>query len=151
MCSHQPQKGPRYFWPLVYLWLIDWFGASLGLCCTRAFSSCSKQGLLLVAEGGRLITLASLVAERRLSSCGSRACGIFPDQGLNPFPTSAHGFLTTGPPGRSPDQMKASCLCHFLWLHSLERSGAPPTTGELPSVPGWKTQEAVSSIPHLSA
>ena len=41
--------------------------AALGLrCCARAFSSCGKQGLLLVAVRGLLIAVASLVAEHGL-------------------------------------------------------------------------------------
>ena len=86
--------------------------AVLGLrCCTQAFSSCSKWGLLFVVELGLLIAVASLVAEHGLQACGlqqlwhagsvavahglqsagsvvvaqglscSVACGIFPDQG----------------------------------------------------------------------
>ena len=61
--------------------------AVLGLhCCMRAFSSCDKRGLLLVAVHRLLIAVASLVVEhgrygmcasvavvRRLSSCGSQA------------------------------------------------------------------------------
>ena len=35
-------------------------------CCTRAFSSCSEQGLLFVAVRGLLIAVASLVAEHGL-------------------------------------------------------------------------------------
>ena len=43
------------------------FLAALGLCCcTRAFSSCSEQGLLFVAVRGLLIAVASLVAEHGL-------------------------------------------------------------------------------------
>ena len=39
----------------------------LGLCYfVRVFSSCSKQGLLFIAVGGLLISVASLVAEHRL-------------------------------------------------------------------------------------
>ena len=41
--------------------------ATLGLCCcTWAFSSCSKQGLLFVVVRGLLIAVASLVAEHGL-------------------------------------------------------------------------------------
>ena len=41
--------------------------AALSLrCCTRAFSSCSKRGLLFVAVCGLLIGVASLVAEHGL-------------------------------------------------------------------------------------
>ena len=43
------------------------FLAVLGLrCCAWAFSSCSEQGLLLVAVHRLLIAVASLVAEHRL-------------------------------------------------------------------------------------
>ena len=43
------------------------FVAALSLCCcTRAFSSCGEQGLL-VAEKGLLIAVASLVSEHCLS------------------------------------------------------------------------------------
>ena len=43
------------------------FMAALGLCCcTRAFSSCDKPGLVFVAVRGLLIAVASLVAEHRL-------------------------------------------------------------------------------------
>ena len=63
------------------------FLAALGLrCWAQAFSSCSEQGLLFVAERGLLIVVASLccgagalgmwasvVAARGLSSCGSQA------------------------------------------------------------------------------
>ena len=43
------------------------FLAALGLrCCTRAFSSCSKRGLLFVVVHGLLIAVASLVVEHGL-------------------------------------------------------------------------------------
>ena len=98
--------------------------AALGLrCCARAFSSCGEQGLLFVAVRGRLIAVASLVAEhglqarglssccaqaleRRLSSCGARASLLrgmwdLPGPGLEPMcPALAGGFLTTAPPGK---------------------------------------------------
>ena len=49
-----------------FIYLIYLFLAALGpLCCARAFSSCSEQGLLFIAVRG-LITVASLVAEHRL-------------------------------------------------------------------------------------
>ena len=45
--------------------------AALGLrCCTRAFSSCSEQGLLFVAVHGLLIAVASLVVEHGLQAHG---------------------------------------------------------------------------------
>ena len=50
------------------------FMAVLGLrFCARAFSSCGKRGPLFIAVSGPLTIAASLVAERRLSSHGSRA------------------------------------------------------------------------------
>ena len=104
--------GDLFIYLLTYL-----FMAVLGLCCcTWAFSSCGKQGLLFIAVCGLLIVVASLVAEHglqthelqqlwhtgsavvahELQSTGSvvvahrlscfAACGIFPDQGSNPCP-----------------------------------------------------------------
>ena len=85
-----------FFFFNFYLFIL--FLAVLGLrFCARAFSSCGKWGPLFIAVRGPLTIVASLVAEHRLqmhrlSSCGSRgpscsaACGIFPDQGLNPCP-----------------------------------------------------------------
>ena len=84
-------------------------------CCTRTFPSCGDWGPLLAAVRGPPITVASPIAEHGLqvqgppqlwraglvapSSCGawvsvvvahglscSVACGILPDQGLNPCP-----------------------------------------------------------------
>ena len=41
--------------------------AALSLCCcTQAFSSCGKQGLLFLAVRGLLIVVASLVAQHGL-------------------------------------------------------------------------------------
>ena len=109
------------------------FLAVLGLhCCTRAFSSCGERGLLFVALRGLLIAVASLVAEHRLgmwasvvvalglSSCGSRAQllrGMWdpPRPGLEPMsPALADGFLTTAPPGKSPNgTFKFLFHCHI--------------------------------------
>ena len=66
--------------------------------CARAFSSCGKWGPLFIAVRGPLTIAASLVAEhrlqtRRLSNCGSRACGIFPDQGSNICPCTGRQIL----------------------------------------------------------
>ena len=74
------------------------FLAALGLlCCAWAFSSCGKWGLLFCCGaqashcrgfsccGARALgTRASVVVAHGLSC--SVACGIFLDQGLNPFP-----------------------------------------------------------------
>ena len=91
----------------IYLFL-----AVLGLCfCSRAFSSCGKQGPLFIAVRGPLTIAASLVAEhrlqtRRLSSRGSRAQVLRsmwdPHRpGLEPAsPALAGRFSTTAPPGK---------------------------------------------------
>ena len=50
-----------------FFFFFNLFLAVLGLCCcTQAFSSCSKWGLLFVAVLGLLIVVASLVAEHGL-------------------------------------------------------------------------------------
>ena len=50
-----------------FIYFIYLFLAALGLrCCARAFSSCSKRGLLFVVVRGLLIAVASLVAEHGL-------------------------------------------------------------------------------------
>ena len=74
------------------------FLAALGLhCCVQAFSSCSEWGLLFVAVRGLLLPVASLCCGAW--ALGARAsvvvahglscyvaCGIFPEQSLNPCP-----------------------------------------------------------------
>ena len=53
---------PSFFFKLIYLFL-----PALGLhCCTRAFSSSGKRGLLFVVVHGLLIVVASLVVEHGL-------------------------------------------------------------------------------------
>ena len=81
--------------------------AVLGLrFCVRAFSSCGKRGPLFITVRGPLTIAASLVAEHRLSSCGSRAQLLrgmwdLPRPGLEPVsPALAGGFSTTAPPGK---------------------------------------------------
>ena len=83
--------------------------AALGLrFCARAFSSCGKRGPLFIAVRGPLTITASLVAEHRLSNCGSRAQLLhsmwdLPRPGLKPVsPELAGGFPTTAPPGKPP-------------------------------------------------
>ena len=50
----------KFFYIIVFL-------AVLGLrCCTWAFSSCGKRGLLFIVVCGLLIVVASLVVEHRL-------------------------------------------------------------------------------------
>ena len=62
------KKFYYYYFLNIYFYLLSFlFLAALGLhCCTRAFSSCGKQGLLLVVVHGLLIAVASLVAEHGL-------------------------------------------------------------------------------------
>ena len=67
---------------------------ALGVCSVQAFSSCSEWGSCVVGVHGFLTEVASHVAEHGPWSTGSKAvahrlsssvaCGIFPDQGLNP-------------------------------------------------------------------
>ena len=60
-----------FFFLILFIYL---FMAVLGLrFCVRAFSSCGKCGPLFIAVRGPLTIVASPVAERRLSNCGSRA------------------------------------------------------------------------------
>ena len=74
--------------------------------CVRAFSSCGKRGPLFIAVRGPLTIATSLVAEHRLSSCGSRAQLLrgmwdLPRPGLKPVsPALAGRFSTTAPPGK---------------------------------------------------
>ena len=63
-----------FFFKLFIYLFIYLFLAVLGLCfCARAFSSCGKRGPLFITERGPLTVAVSLVAERRLSRCGSWA------------------------------------------------------------------------------
>ena len=58
-----PRKATIFF----KIYLIYLFVAVLGLCCcTWAFSSCGKRGLLFIVVHGFLISVASLVAEHGL-------------------------------------------------------------------------------------
>ena len=80
----------------VYLFVYLFLAVLSLRCCVRAFSSCGKQRLLLVAVHRLLIAVASPVAEHGLQSAGSvvlahglscsAACGIFSDQGSNLCP-----------------------------------------------------------------
>ena len=100
-----------FFFFLIFIYLSM---AALGLhFCARAFSSCGKQGPLLIAVRGPLTIAASPVAEhrlqtRRLSNCGSRAQLLrgmwdLPRPGLEPVSPALAGRLsTTAPPGKPP-------------------------------------------------
>ena len=110
--------------------------AVLGLrFCMRAFSSCGKQGPLIIAVRGPLTIAASLVAEhrlqmRRLSNCGSWAqllCGIWalPRPGLKPVsPALAGRFSTTALPGKPRFsiliKMYMPCLSESLQCWKIE-------------------------------
>ena len=73
-------------YPLKKNYLFIFGGAALGLhCYVQAFSSCGKQGLLLMAKPGLLIVVEppgvrSLIVVTHGFSC-SGASGIFLDQG----------------------------------------------------------------------
>ena len=52
---------------ILFILLLIFFSQQLGLrCCTQAFSTCGKPGLLFIAVRGLLIVVASLVAEHGL-------------------------------------------------------------------------------------
>ena len=103
---------PNFFFLFVfYLFIYGCTGSSL--LCLRAFSSCSKQGLLsgCGAKIRLLIAVASLVAEHGALGVGvsvveanglscPTVCGIFPDQGSNLCPLHWQAY-STGPPGKS--------------------------------------------------
>ena len=61
-------SGVTFFLKKIYLFIYLFiFLAALGLCCcVRAFSGCSERGLRFIAVCGRLIAVASLVAEHGL-------------------------------------------------------------------------------------
>ena len=109
--------------------------AVLGLrFSVRAFSSCGKWGPLFIAVRGPFTIAASLVAERRLSNCGSRAQLLrgmwdIPGPGLEPVsPALAGGFLTTVPLGK-PDLLSYGFsygLCTNENSTTLSSLGYPP-------------------------
>ena len=95
--------------------------AVLGLrFCARAFSSCGKQRPLFIAVRGLLTIAASLVGSTGSRHAGSvvvahrpsrsAACGIFPDQGLNPCPLH---WQADSPPLRH----QGSPMIIILFLH----------------------------------
>ena len=55
--------APHSFYSFFFFFFFAVFGVR---CCAWAFSSCSERGLLFVAVHGRLIAVASLVAEHGL-------------------------------------------------------------------------------------
>ena len=94
--------------------------------CARAFSNCGERGPLFIAVRGPLTVAASLVAERRLSSCGTRAQsprGMWdlPRPGLEPMSPALAGRLsTTVPPGKPrPSFLKKIYLFIYLCMAAL--------------------------------
>ena len=102
--------------------------AVLGLrFCVRAFSSCGKQGPLLIAVHRPLTVVASLVAEhrlqtRRFSNCGSWAQSLrgmwdLPRPELEPVSPALAGRLSTAaPPGRPPFINSFSLISKFYYF-----------------------------------
>lgn len=100
-----------FLYCLQFLYFKNYFWPRRGLgCCVQAFSSCGEQELFFLGVCGLLIVVASLVAEHGLhgsvlSRCAhwlgcSVACGIFRNQGLNPFPLLWQvDSELSGPPG----------------------------------------------------
>ena len=153
-----------YIYPLFYLFFINLFIylflAALGLCCccTRAFSSCSEQGLLFVAVHRLLIAVASPVAEHGLQVRGlqqlwqtgsvvvahglqspgsvvvahglscSAACGIFPDQGSIPCPL--HWQADSQPVcHQGSPPLFFRLFSHYRLLQSVEQNSLCYTVG----------------------
>ena len=110
------------------------FMAVLGLrFCVRAFSSCGKQGPLVIAVHRPLTIAASLVAEHRLqacrlSNCGSRAQLVrgmwdLPRPGLEPVsPALAGRFSTTSPPGKPHFILFLKKSCYFFLALKLYKT-----------------------------
>ena len=110
------------FFKFIYLWLRWVFVAARRLslvAVSGGYSSLRCTGFslrwLLVSEHGlqsrrlqQLWHAGSVVVAHGLSC--SAACGIFPDQGLNPCPALAGGFLTTAPPGKSTQYSLNECF-----------------------------------------
>ena len=92
--------------------------------CARAFSSCGEWGPLFIAVRGPLTVAASLVGSTGSRRAGSvivaqgpsrsAACGIFPDQGLNPCPLHWQADSQLLPHQGSPRLFKL--LTFPLWI-----------------------------------
>ena len=114
-------------------------------CCVRVFSSCGKRGLLFVVVHVLLIAVAPLVAEHGFQACGlqqlwhmgsvivalglqsagsvvvghrlscSAACGIFLDQGSNPFPLHWQAVLNHC----ATREVQTGLFLHFVCISIL--------------------------------
>ena len=112
MCIFLLVMAKLFFFLIIYSF-IYLFLAALGLCCcARAFSSCSKWGLLFVVVHGLLIVVSSLVAEHGLYACRLQKLwhmGLVAPwhvrssrtRARTVSPALAGGFLTMVPPGQS--------------------------------------------------
>ena len=106
----------------IYIYFIYLFMAVLGLrFCARAFSSCGKRGPLFIAVRGPLLLRST--GSRRAGSAivahgpsRSLACGIFPDQGLNPCPLH---WQADSQPLRHQGSPVISYKYHSLFLNSV--------------------------------
>ena len=138
----------KFIYLFIYL-----FMAVLGLrFCARAFSSCSEWGPLFIAARGPLTIAASLVGSTGSRRAGSvvvahgrscsAACGIFPDQGLNPCPlhwqADSQSLCHQGSPGQISDTEPApSALpcgdlqgpprCQIHWVQLNIHRPCPPS------------------------
>ena len=132
---------------------------ALGLrCCVQAFSSCSKQELLIIGVPGLLILVTSLVVQHGFYGAWAqlpRSRWNLPEPGMEPVSSALGrqihnpwtlrevlecGFLTTEPPG-SPRKFRALLLffLYWHWFGSTAPSyfgvpGAPLSAGFVKSV-----------------
>ena len=125
------------------------FMAALGLrCCTRAFSSCGKQGLL--SSCGALASHCSgfscwgLWALECKLSCGARAQLPLDTWSLHgpgiecTCPALAGGFLTTGPPGKPSLYSCYTCLYDNNYCISIIRRKYVTSSNLSANVLQWK-------------
>ena len=93
-------------------WALGVWASGVAACRPQSMpaSVVVARGLSSVAHG--LQSAGSVIVEHRLSC--STACGIFPDQGWNPW--QAGRFLTTAPPGKSLIYFIHNSLYHLIPL-----------------------------------
>ena len=115
------------FFKFIYL-----FVAVLGLrCCTWAFSTCGKRGLLFVAVYGLLIAVASLVGEHGLQALRLSSCGAWAQQ-----------LWLTGSRAQAQQLWHTGLVVPRMW--DPPRPGVKPTSpalagGFLTTAPSWKS------------
>ena len=103
--------------------------AALGLhSCTWVFSSCGKPGLFSSCSTGFSLWWLFMLQSTGFRHVGFSSCGTgawlplsmwnLPNSGVESVPPALEGgFLTTGPPGKSPDNLN---LCFPLTSCALE-------------------------------